>query len=322
MTSPKTPGTEPVISVSSLLSGHLLPQLEHDPASDCRLLRVALQEGIDVLVWQGKLERPLTLDVYDDWDRIHFSCALQGSPRFTFKGGNGTGEHVLRAGSGCLSYTPECRGRSFYSETFESVAVSVRPDVLSTWAPDLDRQLQQKLASGQCYAAYHCNAEMRSTAQVLSRALRVMHLSPDDAINRPPLWLLGQSLILVSLAVETLGGIVAGSGEISLTDRQRLLRAKDHLLGDLCQAPTIAALAESADLSVLKLKRGFRQLFNNSVYGLFQHERMHEARRRLCAEDTPVMIVASDLGYTNASHFTAAFQKQFGVNPSALKRRQ
>ncbi|MGE8358083.1 MAG: helix-turn-helix domain-containing protein, partial [Microvirgula sp.] len=64
-----------------------------------------------------------------------------------------------------------------------------------------------------------------------------------------------------------------------------------------------------------------RLLFNNSVYGLFQQERMHEARRRLSARNIPVMTVASDLGYTNASHFAAAFQKQFGVNPSTLKRR-
>ncbi|WP_269440317.1 AraC family transcriptional regulator [Ralstonia pseudosolanacearum] len=28
------------------------------------------------------------------------------------------------------------------------------------------------------------------------------------------------------------------------------------------------------------------------------------------------------MGYANASHFTAAFQKQFGVTPSALKQRR
>jgi AraC family transcriptional regulator len=72
----------------------------------------------------------------------------------------------------------------------------------------------------------------------------------------------------------------------------------------------------------VKLKRGFRLLFNESVYGLFQRERMHEARRRLSEGHTPVTVVAADLGYANASHFAAAFQKQFGVPPSAFKRRR
>ncbi|MEI8633568.1 helix-turn-helix domain-containing protein [Vibrio sp. PP-XX7] len=46
---------------------------------------------------------------------------------------------------------------------------------------------------------------------------------------------------------------------------------------------------------------------------------MKEARRRLIGGNVQVMTVATDLGYANASHFTAAFQKQFGVNPSTFK---
>ncbi|BBI91623.1 transcriptional regulator AraC family [Serratia symbiotica] len=47
---------------------------------------------------------------------------------------------------------------------------------------------------------------------------------------------------------------------------------------------------------------------------------MQEARRRLANGNASVMTVAADLGYTNASHFSVAFQKQFGVNPSTFKR--
>ena len=69
-------------------------------------------------------------------------------------------------------------------------------------------------------------------------------------------------------------------------ERQKLLRAKDLLLADLTQAPGVAELARESGLSVLKIKRGFRVLFNNSVYGLFQAERMQEARRRLANGNT------------------------------------
>jgi AraC family transcriptional regulator len=320
MSSYPPPYMKPVISVSGLLAGPPMPQL--DPTSECRLLRVALQDGIDVLVWKGELQQPMTMGVHDDWDRIHFSCALQGSSQFVCDSGTGQREHVLQEGSGLISYTPDCKGQSSYTDKFEIVTVSVRPDLLEAWTPDLDVALRRQLSSGRCYASCRRNAEMRATAQALSRALGVLDLCPDDETNRSPLWLLGQSLVLVSLATEAYGAITYTRCEISVKDRQRLLRAKDRLLENLAQAPTIAELAREADLSVLKLKRGFRQLFNHSVYGLFQQERMHEARRRLCAKDTPVMVVASELGYTNASHFSAAFQKQFGVNPSALKRRQ
>lgn len=311
---------EPEFSVLAMLVD--APPLQLDALSECRLIRAELQDGIDVIVWKADVRQPMTMGVHDDWNRIYFSCALQGSGQFVFDSGTGQREHVLQEGSGLISYTPDCKGRSSYTDKFEIVTVSVRPDLLEAWTPDLDVALRRQLSSGRCYASCRRNAEMRSTAQALSRALGVLDLCPDDETNRSPLWLLGQSLVLVSLAIEAYGATTYAPCEISVKDRQRLLRAKDRLLENLTQAPTIAELAREADLSVLKLKRGFRQLFNHSVYGLFQQERMHEARRRLCAKDTPVMVVASDLGYTNASHFAAAFQKQFGVNPSALKRRQ
>lgn len=312
----------PSTSVLALLAGQ---PVEHTtPDTGCRLLRITLQDGVDVLVWKGERRQPMTVNVHDDWDRIHFSCALQGCSSYSFNGGSGELEHVLSEGAGCINYNPGCRGRASHAAAFESVTVSVRPDLFASWAPELERSLKQELGSGRCYAQCGHNAEMRATAQGLSRALHVMQPGTDDGARHSPLWLMGQSLTLVGLALE---GHAAALSQcpvglsLSQTDRQRLLRARDRLLSDLSLAPTIAALAREADLSVLKLKRGFRLLFNNSVYGLFQQERMHEARRRLSARDIPVMTVASDLGYTNASHFAAAFQKQFGVNPSTLKRR-
>ena len=78
-------------------------------------------------------------------------------------------------------------------------------------------------------------------------------------------------------------------------------------------------MARESGLSQPKLTRGFRQLFSNSVYGVFQQMRMIQARSRLMNGNESVMRIASDLGYANASHFATAFRKQFGINPSMLK---
>ena len=47
---------------------------------------------------------------------------------------------------------------------------------------------------------------------------------------------------------------------------------------------------------------------------------MLQARTQLLRGRLSVAHVATDLGYSNPSHFAAAFRKQFGVNPSALRR--
>ncbi|PWC09770.1 AraC family transcriptional regulator [Brenneria roseae subsp. americana] len=317
--SPLTSATVPEVAISNLL---LDLQVAHpDLNVEGNLLRVTLQEGLDILVWKGEFQQPTTMHLRDDWGRVQFSCSLQGKSQFSLKGVQRGREHVLQQGAGCISYTPDCQGTSSYAGKFESVTVSLRPDLLTDWVPDLNGNLQQQLNSGQLCTHCDCNAEMRATAQMLSHTLSTIALqNQHDGSRHAPLWLLGQSMIMVSLAIAGYDGSLIRQEAIGLADRQKLLRAKDLLLADLSQAPTIAMLARETGLSALKLKRGFRQLFNNSIYGLFQAERMHEARRRLFVTGTPVMVVATDLGYANASHFSAAFQKQFGVNPSEFKR--
>lgn len=309
----------PELAISALLAGQHDPILE--PAARCGLVQLAPQDGVDVLLWSGDLPHPLTMSVRDDWDRVHFSCALRGRAGFSMREQGRTIERVLDEGASCISYTPDCSGQSSYSGSFEYVTVSVRPDLVVDWVPDLDSRLRRDLDSARCCAIQPCSPEMRATAHALGDALRAVGARTGSATASPRLWLLGQALVLVSLAVES-HREEAPSADLGPADRRRLLRARDLLLADLSRAPTIAELARETGLGVVKLKRGFRQLFDHSVYGLFQRERMHEARRRLSAGDLSVTVVAADLGYANASHFTAAFHKQFGLNPSVFKRRR
>jgi AraC family transcriptional regulator len=71
-------------------------------------------------------------------------------------------------------------------------------------------------------------------------------------------------------------------------------------------------------LNQLKLKRGFRSLFGMGVYSLFQRHRMERARELLSHHN--VTETALMLGYSNISHFSAAFRKQFGVLPGEARK--
>ncbi|CAM3686630.1 helix-turn-helix domain-containing protein [Paracidovorax anthurii] len=308
------------VAISSLLAGRPVPHLE--PAADCELIQLAPQDGVDVLLWRGHFPQPVTMSLRDDWDRIHFSCSLRGRSGFAIRERGQEIERVLDEGINCISYTPGCSGQSSYAGSFEYVTVSVRPDLLAGWVPDLGAPLQRELDSARCCDMQRCSPEMRAAAHALSQALRTMRASPQPRAAQPPLWLLGQALVLVGLSVEARREEPPPRAELCPVSRRKLQRARDLLLADLSKAPTIAELARETGLSVVRLKHGFRQLFDHSIYGLFQQERMHAARQRLACGDTPVTVVAADLGYANASHFTAAFHKQFGVNPSSLKRRR
>jgi AraC family transcriptional regulator len=282
--------------------------------------RVELQPGIDLMVWEGDLREPISFDVHDDWHRINFSCALAGKSQFSTLDQRRDQTYQFDAGMSCISHTPDCRGQTRYAGRLESLFVSVDPALMAGLVPDMPTALRREIDSGRCYLQGQAAAELGATAQAMMRALQRARMRGEGLLSgHSRLWMQGQALVLASLAIESFAEDHAAPG-FSLDEMRKLHRARDLLLADLTQAPTIAMLAAETGLPVMKLKRGFRQLFDDSVYGLFQRERMVEARRRLGA-DTPVMLVASDLGYTNASHFAAAFRKQFGIAPSALKRR-
>lgn len=111
----------------------------------------------------------------------------------------------------------------------------------------------------------------------------------------------GTRLIREAQAI-MLTGLYRESGHTNIgnattaSQHQRLLAARDFLLADLTNPPTLAQIVASTGLSALCIKRGFRELFGHSVYGLFQQTRMREAQRRLRAGKVTVMEVAFDLG--------------------------
>jgi len=312
MSTPSSKADE--VTVSGLLAG--------ESAGPSMLYRRVLGEGIDVLVWEGTFAQPLSMKVRDDWGRVHFSCALRGRSQYRLAHGNRHREYVLHEGLSCISYTPDCYAHSTHAGTIENVTVAVRPDLLQELVPDMDANLARLLDSARCCSLCRSDAQINATAYLLAAAIRKTQPGGADGERRSPLWLLGQSLVLVSLTIAAQRQDANPALYLSAGEKQKLMQARDRLLADLSEAPTIAMLAKECGLGVLKLKRGFRELFQHSVYGLFQQERMHEAMRRLARGDSSVMVVASDMGYVNASHFAVAFQKQFGVKPSSLKQRR
>lgn len=290
--------------------------MDSSPEPLCRVTRVALQEGLDIVRWQSTFENPVQIPLHDDSECIHFSFThvLKGKAACSFHDGHRQQRFVIDEGSGNISFG-RCRHGFYYQHgEIDNVTVMIRPELLSQWELEIDPSLHKALACDHCFLEGHRSGEMSATAHVLCSAM------DREGNARSSLWLYGQSVTLVSLFMEARRNTDC-IRRVSHTERQRLMRARGRLLEDLGKAPSLPELAREVGMSLPKLTRGFRQVFGNSVYGVFQQARMAQARSRLLAGEGSVMRVASDLGYANASHFATAFRKQFGINPSEIRFR-
>ena len=95
----------------------------------------------------------------------------------------------------------------------------------------------------------------------------------------------------------------------------KIKRAKDIMIQRISEPPSLVDLAQEIDLSLKKLKEGFKQIYGTTVYGFLFDYKMELARKLLETGTHNVNEVGLKVGYSTASHFIAAFKKQFGTTP-------
>ena len=233
---------------------------DSSPEPLCRVTRVALQEGLDIVRWQSTFEHPVQIPLVDDSECIHFSFThvLKGKAVCSFHDGHRHRRFAIDDGAGIISFG-RCRHGSYYQHgEIDNVTVMIRPELLSQWELEIDPPLHKALACDYCFLKGHRSGEMSATAHMLCSAM------DGGGSARSSLWLYGQSVTLVSLFMEARRDAECAC-RVSYTDRQRLMRARGRLLEDLGKAPSLPELAREAGMSLPKLTRGFRQVFGNSV---------------------------------------------------------
>jgi len=102
-------------------------------------------------------------------------------------------------------------------------------------------------------------------------------------------------------------------------DVERLHAVKEHIDLYYDQPCSITGLARMTGINQMKLKNGFKELFQTTVFGYLNDVRMQEAKRLLLDEKLYVNEVADRIGYKHAHHFSIAFRKKFGALPGSLK---
>ncbi|MEM9484316.1 MAG: AraC family transcriptional regulator [Cyanobacteria bacterium P01_F01_bin.116] len=104
---------------------------------------------------------------------------------------------------------------------------------------------------------------------------------------------------------------------LNAEDTERVYRAREILLDNMANPPSLQQLAQQIGIGDYKLKQDFRSVYGTTVFGYLRSHRMEQARQLLAAQRMSVSEVARFVGYCSLSKFTAAFKRQFGVLPSA-----
>ncbi|MDF0716402.1 AraC family transcriptional regulator [Muricauda sp. 334s03] len=107
--------------------------------------------------------------------------------------------------------------------------------------------------------------------------------------------------------------------KINTEERDKLYRAKEILIDNLDNPPSLSELSRQIGLNSYNLKKDFKELFGVPVFKYLQNERLKTAHELIRNQEATVQEAAWHVGYDSLSSFSNAFEKKFGYRPSQIK---
>ena len=136
------------------------------------------------------------------------------------------------------------------------------------------------------------------------------------------LFLLSKSIELLVLCAESCN-LAASKKDVfikSQTDKEKLVAVRDLLNERVHCPPNLSEIARTVGLNEYKLKKGFKETFNTTVFGYLTEQRLLLARQYLRDTDKTAAEISFELGYSTPQHFNNAFKKHFGVTPDLIRK--
>jgi len=96
---------------------------------------------------------------------------------------------------------------------------------------------------------------------------------------------------------------------------EKIKKAKQIVINNMADPPSLQEIADEITLSVPKLKEGFKHIYGDTVFNFLLDYKLEYARRLLVTKKHNISEISNKIGYSTASHFISAFKKKYGTTP-------
>ena len=107
--------------------------------------------------------------------------------------------------------------------------------------------------------------------------------------------------------------------KIKTHERKKLNQARDILLQNIDNPPSLNEISKQIGLNTFALKKEFKAFFGVPLFKYLQNERLTLAHKLIRTQKSTVQEAAWHVGYDSLSSFSNAFEKKFGYRPSQIK---
>jgi AraC-like DNA-binding protein len=274
-----------------------------------------IRMGHGVMKFQEQVSRPASSR--NDVVRLHFG--LRGNYSFSYQQLDKT--YDLVGGHHNIMYSKEfdmvVQNRTLELETF---GVQFPTDMFIQFTQNGDDQLKRfsdEIMNGRSVMlSEEWGAVDTHIQQVIQQ---IIHCNYADHLKK--LFLLSKSIELLVLSAEACKAAADRKGVFikNKTDKEKLIAVRDLINQRVHNPPNLSEIARIVGLNEYKLKRGFKETFNNTVFGYLAEQRLQLAYQYLRDTEKTAAEISYELGYASPQHFNNAFSKKFGITPLSVR---
>lgn len=282
---------------------------------------ITLRPGIFLEIGNFRLREHITISFKQAHNSVSLVFSISGSIRRALDSEKGRYEYwSYTQGHSTIGYLPKHQqsiikssagSRAYY------VHITIDPLLLNSF---MDGQYDQipvalrNIVNGAAEQYFYQESLMNPSVNMAIH--QIINCPYQSSLKR--LFLEGKVLELISYSMAqsvSLGSVSGKNAELRPDDIERLVEARDILIHDLENPPSLLELARQVGTNKTTLNKGFRQLFGTSAFDYLRICRLERARELLDNKIMNVTEAAYSVGYSQHSSFTKAFKKHFGTNP-------
>lgn len=275
---------------------------------------IQLREGLELIIADYQLRDRLILEIHDRSHPLEFNFYISGNHSNAHSAVS-SGKYLLY-GSG-VAPREACEWSA--ERGFLWVNVHIEPELFRSFISGQSGQLPPELNHLVRSSSQEYFVRSGITTALMQVALQQILHCPYVGLTKRmflecKVWEL-TTLLIDQMLEEQKGGRTPH--QLKRDDLDRIHYAREILQRNFDNPPSLLNLAHQVGLNDYKLKLGFRQVFQTTVFGYLQSYRMEKARQLIAEGDLSIGQVARAVGYSHAGYFAAAFKRKFGIKPKS-----
>lgn len=271
------------------------------------LIKKVCFEGVCLLCCEGCVSQPCRINFQSNRFCYRMIFVLDGSLNVT----SSDRELQLQRNDYYSFYADKTEAELSFEAMVNTFMICLTRDFVCRFLEDSVLEKLLKLQEPASLA----KASNRSCNRLRLLVQQIMQGNHNEYVTR--IFLASKILEILSLQVEKLENKPEIPVDFNSRDVERLHQAKNIVADNLKTPYSLIELARITGLNDFKLKKGFKSLFGNTVFGFLAEVRMEKAHQ-LLQNGQSVNEVSELIGYKNAHHFSAAFKKRYNVLPSRI----